>query len=337
MGSITRGKFPHIIDALYSGCSHFEAFQALYLLEQSFECLDAEQELSSMLDLAPAAELTFPAGQLRHLSVQNNGRLRLEFNDLGLYGVSSPLPQFFNDIASRDSFGSQELRAFLDMFNRRLYLLAYLSWKKLNRAESSKECKSLLYRYLNAISGFAEHKGRNDYSGILGGRIKGAQALTDLLQDFLGHPVRVQQNVPQWIRVDERNGLGNGLCLGDNSLIGSQILDVVSQIRIEIGPINMSAAEPFFPQREKAAEINELIGKYIDPAIDIKLILLIQPEAGQHRQLGAKNSLLGWTTCVGNCSGKIHRLNLNIRQQTDNQAKTPQTDNLIEKNMASAA
>ncbi len=335
MGSVTRGKFPHLIDDLYRASSHYEAFQALYLLEQSLDGLNPEEEIAAVIDLAPSAALTFPTGEIRQLAPAGNGKLRVELSSLGLYGTSSPLPQFFNDIASRDCPGNQELRSFLEMFNRRLYLLAYLGWKKLNRAESSGPQSSLICRYLDAISGYAELNGRNDYSGILGGRVKGAQALRDLLADFLGYKVVVQQNVAHWISVEERTGLGNTLALGDNCFIGSRILDVSSQIRIEIGPLSFKEAENYFPQGEKAVEINEMIRKYIDPAIEVSLILLIQPEATRRSRLGDKNVLLGWTTCLGTCAEKIHRLNLNIRQPS---ADVPvNTADNIDKRLASAA
>ncbi len=300
MGTYTRGKLPHLTNDILNHSSSYEVFQAVSLLETSLG-LDSGDEISfqRMISLAPAPEISFPKGDLRRCEVDEQGRFCLELNLLGLYGVDSPLPQYFNDITSRDGDGRDELRAFLEMFNKRLYALCFLAWKKFNLFAGSPGHSTIYHRYLYALSGGAQQDGRFDYAGVLGSRIKSAQGLAATLEDYLGYPVATQENVPIWIELEDPDSLGTDLYLGDNTILGDRIMDVSSKIVITIGPIPIDAAKNLLPGHKQARQLANLVREYLDPAISYEIDLQVTAGEGYHSSLGTETTILGWTCCLG--------------------------------------
>ncbi len=298
MGTYTRGKLPHLTSDIISQGWAYQAFQALYLLETSLDLRDQDEEaLARFVSVAPAAELSFPAGDIRRCVIDSNGRFRLELNLLGFYGVNSPLPQYFNDITSRDGDGHHELRAFLECFNKRLYSLAYLAWKKFNLFEDNNGQASIYTRYLAAISGGADEN--HAYAGILGSRIKSAQGLAATLEDFLGFPTRIQENIPCWIPIEQPSCLGQQLGLGDNTILGEQLMDVGSKIAIFVGPLPIANATELLPGRPLAEQLGKLLREYLDPSISYELELIAIADRDYQTILGNDSSILGWTSCLG--------------------------------------
>lgn len=321
MGTYARGQLPHLTSSILRQSATYTAFQALYHLEASFALRDQDEDaLLRMVSLAPAAEISFPRGELRRCLIDSKGRFRLEFNILGLYGVDSPLPQYFNDITSRDGDGQQELRAFLDMFNKRLYSLCYLGWKKLNLYEDNNGRASIYTRYLQAISGGAQQQGRHDYAGVLGGRIRSASGLAATLADFLRFPAAIQENVPVWIPFAQENGLGHDLRLGDNTMLGSALMEVNSKILVKIGPLPLKAATTLLPGKSKARQLAKLIREYLDPAISYELELIVVAERDYQSSLGNDSAILGWTCCLGQPGTTPNQIRLTTTE-------TPHTDN----------
>jgi type VI secretion system protein ImpH len=312
MGSIARGKFPHLIQDLLKNPSSFDFFQAIHLLETNLggEAVTGDNP-QHYLSIAPAAELSFPAGEIRHCYIDNNDRFRLEVNFMGFYGVDSPLPQFFNDIAAFDIIGSAELRAFLALFNQRLYQLLYSAWKKMNLHASNRFRNSLYCRYLEALyggSGTCHLLGRFDYAGILGNRVKNSRSLADMLKDFIESPVRVQQNIPCWIELEETADLGGKFALGNNSILGNRLMDVNSKILIHIGPMTIRKATKLLPGRPQAETLAHMIREYLDPTIQYDLVMVIQPGEAYTSTLGGDESILGWTACIGQAGDIENRI-----------------------------
>jgi type VI secretion system protein ImpH len=336
MGTIARGKLPHLIEDLLRNPSAYRAFQALYLIETNIgEEADIEDNPQAFISIAPAAEMTFPAGEIRHCRVDERDRYRLELNFMGFYGVDTPLPQFFNDIATFDTPRGAELRGFLELFNQRLYQLLYSAWKKMNLHGSSDTRTSLYCRYLEALyggSGTCHLLGRFDYAGILANRVKNGQSLADMLDDYLHCPVTVKQNIPCWIELEETASLGGELKLGDNAMLGNRLMDVNSKILLRIGPLSSHDAAELLPGRPAAATLAHMIREYLDPALQYDVEMLILPDTGYESVLGGNPSILGWTACLGRAGDTVNRVRLtgeNMDQQrhsSSNRNRNPNRD-----------
>ena len=328
MGSIARGKLPYLIEDLLHNPSAYSAFQALHLIESNLgeEAITGDNS-QGFFDLAPAAEMSFPAGEIRHCRVDDSGRYRLELNVMGFYGVDSPLPQFFNDIAVFDTPRGAELRGFLELFNQRLYHLLYQAWKKMHLHGSSDTHTSLYSRYLEALhggTGSCELLGRFDYAGLLASRVKNGQSLADMLEDFLSFPVVLKQNIPCWIELEETASLGGGLTLGDNSMLGSRLMDVNGKVLIQIGPLPICDAGQMLPGQPFAATLAHLIREYLEPTIQYDVEILMQPDSTYESTLGGEHSILGWTSCLGHAGDAINRIRLpgeSLDQQRQSQRR----------------
>src|SRR5690606_25703824 len=91
------------------------------------------------------------------------------------------------------------------------------------------------------------------YAGLLGLRPRGATALEQLIADFFGVPAQVEQFVGAWYPLPRRDqcalGEDDGISnrLGVGSVIGDEIWDQQSRVRIRLGPLARSQYESFLP------------------------------------------------------------------------------------------
>lgn len=332
MGTAARGKFPALIQDLLDHGPDYDFFQAVSLVEA---CCAGPQPLAgglaAPLKLRPAPEISFPAADIRRCRFDAQGRIDFELNFLGLYGVDGPLPHFFLEtVASQDDPG-KVMRAFLDIFNQRLYQLLYLGWKKFN--DHGRQSQSSLYeRYLSAVAGLgaADASGQSlAYAGLMGSRIKNAEGLVGLLNDFLQMPVSIRQHFPCWVRLSNRPALGadgeERLVLGENCTLGDRVLDVSRKILIRIGAVPVSQAVALLPGRERALELGRLIRQYLNPTIEFDIELLVSSEPGPPTRLGIQEAILGWSAGLGEMREGTYRIML--PGSSFNPARTSSTTN----------
>ncbi len=315
MGTAARGKFPALIQDLLEHAPDYDYFQALSLLEAC--CAGPKpgrSGLAAPVKLRPAPEISFPAADIRRCTSDGQGRFDFELNFLGLYGVDGPLPHFFLEAVAGQDDPGKALRAFLDVFNQRLYQLLFLGWRKLN--DHGRMAPGSLYdRYLGALAGGGAGEGQSlAYAGLLGGRVKNAEGLLGLLEDFLRMPVAVRQHQPCWVPLARRPGLGSAgadpLVLGENCSLGDRVLDVSRKILIRIGPISSDQSLELLPGQARAGDLATLIRQYLHPTIEFDLELLIAAEPGPPLQLGRQPAILGWGAPLGERDARNYRIRL---------------------------
>lgn len=304
MGTAARGKHPALIQDLLEHAPAYEFYQALQLVETDASgSRPSLAGVTGQMRLRPATELSFPAGDIRRCSLDEQGRLDFELNFSGLYGVDAPLPHYFLDMVAEGDDPGLVLRAFLDVFNQRLYQLHYLGWKKFH-CHGQQEQSSLYSRYLKALGGADTQPVSESfaYAGLIGSRVKNSQGLSGLLEDYLQMPVGLCQYAPCWVRLEGLPALGGReeLALGENVLLGDRVLDLSRKILIRIGPVSLTAARTLLPGQQGAKELGQLIRQYLDPTIQFDIDLEIRPESGTAAQLGASEVILGWTSWLGN-------------------------------------
>ncbi len=306
MGTAARGKFPALIQDLLENGPSYDFYQGIALMEV---CQGATAPgpggVQGAPRLRPAPEISFPAADIRRCRLDERGRIDFELNFMGLYGVDAPLPHFFLETVAEGDDPGQALRAFLDVFNQRLYQLLYLAWKKF-QAYGPGKGNSLYDRYLTALAGIENPEIQREslaYAGLLGSRVKNSEGLCGLLGDFLQMPVRIRQHVPSWVQLDDQPALGSegadGLVLGENSLLGERVLDVSRKILITIGPVPMGEVRDLLPGGLRTAELGQLIRQYLDLTIDFDIDLQATQEPGPPARLGCQEVILGWTSGLG--------------------------------------
>jgi len=319
MGTTSRRKLPNIIYEVLGKAPKFEFFQAIRLLEDSWHGHGTVRKgLEKWIRMRPASEISFPASDIRRCKLGEDNKFDLQLNFMGLYGVDAAVPNYFTEFIARDDESSEAMRRFLDIFCHRLYSQFYLAWKKYRPFTHLEQKDSPYLHYLAAISGNVVTESDSvemSYCGAIGSRVRSATSLSGVLSDFMGNvPVKIDQFVARWIKLDEQVNLGeagpNALCLGDNTIIGSEVLDVSGKVDIVIGPMKSNEVNGLLPGNERAQELGNLVDRFMDPTMNFDVLLKVEPSDGIGIYLGAKDVVLGWTTVLGTASNSDYDIRL---------------------------
>ncbi|HEB58425.1 MAG TPA: type VI secretion system baseplate subunit TssG [Gammaproteobacteria bacterium] len=308
MAAHIRRKLPDLIEDVIANAPHYEFFQAVRLLELLWEDhgqIDAG--LDSWLRLRPASEISFPAADIRRCQFDDYGRLDMQLNFMGLYGVDAPVPNYFIEYIARDDEHSQVMRDFLDVFTHRMYAQFYLAWKKYRPVMDLESPDCRYVGYLSALSGNALYEDEATelgFSGLMGTRVRGATGLASMLSEYLdGRPVSVTQYVPRWIKLEQDAALGlegeAALNLGDNTILGDEVLDVSGKVDIVVGPVNTDESRALLPGGARARDLAKLMERYLDPTVTFDLVVKVRPETIMAQCLGEEDIILGWSSWLG--------------------------------------
>lgn len=190
-------------------------FQYLHQLESQGIAIET-------VNMQPAASLSFTTKQIKKLQ-QLGDDYQLILTFMGLYGVQSPLPDYFLQQAlfARGAC----LRAFLNLFNQRFYELLYQAWKKSHPIHAQHP----YLHYLQALLGAKELK---PHQLILSNLSRRPRWSLSTMLSFMPWKIRMQQ-VPQWQPISLPTKLGQQQhALGDNVLLGRHLLTNVLQIKL---------------------------------------------------------------------------------------------------------
>ncbi len=314
MAPAVRRQLSALIRDLTDDAAPFEYFQAVRLVETAAAASGSGRGgPGEVVGLRTAADLSFPAADVRRASIGKDGRVVLESAFLGLYGVDAPLPAYFRESVAHEGEAGQCLRSFLDLFGGRFYELLYLAWKK-NRAHLFDDnAANPLEDYLLSLSGVVQGE-RGDlamaYSGVFGRRIKGATALAGMLRDRLGVAARIEEFVPCWVETGAVSSLGrSGMTLGDDALLGERVLDVGRKINIRVGPLSEDRMLDLLPLGNGAGDLRDIVNGYLEPALEYDVIFELEC-ASSERRLGSDPVHLGWTSSLGRSTAALRRIRL---------------------------
>lgn len=235
--------------------------------------------------MSPA--LTFPASEVVGAKSGDGGKppeLTVAF--LGLAGAMGTLPAHYAALAQpRARARKTGLNDFLDIFNHRVIGLFYAAWAKYRLPVAYErhdgEGEDGVTRLLRSLVGLGT-SGLQDrlavadevllhYGGELSRQTRSAVGLQQILSDYLGRPVRVEQFVGQWLDIprDEQTRL-SGLQtsrsghaqLGVDALIGERVWDLEGSIRLEVGPLGYAAFQRLMPGGPDLARLAQLARFY---------------------------------------------------------------------------
>ncbi|MFC1719023.1 type VI secretion system baseplate subunit TssG, partial [Candidatus Poribacteria bacterium] len=213
-------KLSPIVDKLLQRGYRFSFFQAVYILEKVYGDSvppGVEGPLSQeMIRFRARPRLSFPATSICHIekiadrnlqmSARNPETIQMILSFMGLYGVNSPLPQYFSEViisgSEEISEDSEEddggaLRKFLDIFDHRIYSFFYRSWKKYKyHLQFESGAKDRFSKYMLSffglgtpalpdLAGIAADK-LIPYAGILGQQSRCTASLQRMISDHFG-------------------------------------------------------------------------------------------------------------------------------------------------------
>jgi type VI secretion system protein ImpG len=271
--------------------------------------------------IRPPLSLAFPASDVARVE-RDGSDLRITATFLALYGPASPLPNFYTeDLFEEASSDESVVRDFVDIIHQRLYHLYFQCWNKYRLFIRVVEEKNPIDRErLFCLIGLGEKELARSvpdsyamlrYTGLLTQYPRSALGLRTMLRDGLKiKRIRIIRNVKRMVPIppDQRMRMGvSGCRLGMDTVLGSEIADLMGKFRIEIGPLGWDEYNSFLP----GTPLHEKLARYVrfyltDPlAFDLKLILA----AGEAKplRLGDPKARLGLNTwCFsGNTLGEM--------------------------------
>lgn len=312
-----------LADALWEDPTEFGFFQAVRLLER---LNPGRAPVGRFVD--PADEVVrfsvppvirFPPSEIASLEQEEDGRARMAVTFMGLTGPTGVLPyEYTLLVAQRARARDGALAAFLNLFHHRILSLFHRAWEKHRFTIAYEQAdRGQLTRHLLDLIGMGMDAARARaplvedalvfYAGLLGLRPRGATALEQLIADFFGVPAQVEQFVGAWYPLPRRDqcalGEDDGISnrLGVGSVIGDEIWDQQSRVRIRLGPLARSQYESFLPGGDAFEELRRLTRFFSRDELEFEVQLVLARDDVPGVVLGPEDDgaqPLGWMTWI---------------------------------------
>jgi type VI secretion system protein ImpH len=303
-------------DRLFAEPYSFEFFQAVRLLQLFYPnranvgFFHAPSSETVRFGVRPS--LSFPASQLYSLGVDEEGAKPadggvppiMRVNFMGLVGPSGQLPLYYTElVAERTYVRDRTLRDFLDIFHHRAISLFYRAWEKYRFAvPHERDEQNRFSDYLLSVIGLGnpslQHRqllGDDEYlfyGGLLAQQPRSAEGLELMLQDYFGVPVKVEQFLGAWYRLDEdaqcnlEDSRFDSQQLGFGTVVGDEIWDPQSRVRISVGPLTLDRYLDFLPTGTAFQPLRDMVRFYAGDELDFEAQLILKKEETPPCQLG---------------------------------------------------
>ncbi len=329
---------PGVAQQLLAEPHRFEFFQALRILEHMFLGQGAKPDdvVARHLRFQNSLSLGFPAAELESArafssdaepldlaaaidhaaATESIGEVHLTPAFMGLLGTSGALPLHYTEtIAGRETYErDRAARAFLDIFTTRAVALHYGAWKKYRlpmQYELDRRERFLpLALSLGGLGmpGLRDRMldGRGDifdqavayYAGAIRQRPVSVVMLRQILSEYFGVAVQIEQFVGAWYQVPEaqRSRLGmTNAGLGTTALAGDRVWQRDLRMGLQIGPLDRAEFDDFLPGGAAAASLTKWLALLTGSVLEYEVRLLIRAEDVRPAGLVASDGVrLGW-------------------------------------------
>jgi type VI secretion system protein ImpH len=260
--------------------------------------------------------LAFPPSQIDSIDWDGDVPV-MAVNFMGLTGPMGVLPRVYTElILSRVRSRDRTPADFFDIFNHRMISLFYLAWEKYRSAVAyERDGEDRLSKYLMALIGLGTEGLQNRmvvrddsllyYAGLLSLQPRSAVAVRGVLQDYFGVPLEVEQFVGAWQPLGEADqcDLGSGATLssqlGVGTVVGDEIWDQQSRIRLKLGPLTQEQYLAFLPGGAAYEPLRALARFVCGADLEIEVQLILQRPVVPRCKLGdydLAGPRLGWFT-----------------------------------------
>ncbi|MGH7868349.1 MAG: type VI secretion system baseplate subunit TssG [Candidatus Dormibacteraceae bacterium] len=315
-------KYSAVEDFLREDSCSFEFFQAVRLLEH----LDGDRQPVGLFSdpdrevvrFQVNSSLGFPPSQIRGIRWTEGRAPRMIVNFMGLTGPMGVLPYCFSElIIERVRAKDTSLQAFLDIFNHRAISFFYRAWEKYRfpvayeRGERDQFSHHLLDLMGLGTEGLQNRQRLLDdslvyYCGLLAAQPKSAAALEQVLNDYFDVPVEIDQFAGAWYKLDSDSqcDLDDAAAsisgqLGVGAVVGDEIWDQQSRVRIKIGPLGLHQYQDFLPEGTAFEPLRALVRFLTNDEFEFEVQLIMKKEEVPPCELGAEGDAaprLGWVT-----------------------------------------
>lgn len=315
---------PGLVSTFRDNPPAFEFFQAMRLLRILHPDRrpvggfgDPKHEVVRLL---ANPRISFPASEIQAFKEGDDGPHEMTVNFMGLTGPQGVLPLYYSTLVQqRVAARDHALKSFLDLFHHRMISLFYRAWEKSHLvAGYEKDRRDKLTRLLLDLVGVGGESVQDRlgipgesllfYAGVLGPAQRSAAALRQLVEDYFGVPTEVEQFVGGWhpISESERTGLGDDAVgpaaqLGVGAVVGDELWDPQSRVRIRLGPLSRARYDSFLPTGRAYGDLQALTRFFGDDQLDFEVQLVLAKEDVPPLELGAETesaAALGWGTWI---------------------------------------
>jgi len=260
--------------------------------------------------------LSFPPAEIQSLEFDKQGQALLRTNFLGFLGANGVLPTPYTALAiERMLARDNTIRDFVDIFQHRMMSLFYRAWEKFAFTVPYErgDPDSVTPRLYDLVGmGTGALRGRQAlpdpaliaYAGLFGQFPRSASALEQIISDYFDVPVEVETFAGTWRKLDpsswSRLGDGNsrGEQLGAGTVLGDEVWDEQSLVRIRLGPLSLARYQQFLPVAGSRAirELYALKRFFCGDEVDVEVQLVLKREEAPRVGLGTEGipPRLGW-------------------------------------------
>ena len=308
-------------DRLFAEPYCFEFVQAVRLLRLLYPNRNSvglfQPPRSELVRFGVRPSLSFPASEIHELEQRPDAPPVMRVNFMGTVGPLGILPLYYTElVAERLAARDRTLRDFLDIFHHRVISLFYRAWQKyrflvgFEQGEGDNFSQYLLDIIGLGTGGLRDRQEVDDqsllfYAGLLAQQPRSAEGLELVLRDYFGVPVQVEQFLGAWYRLDldsqcDLNDFASeSRQLGFGSVVGDEIWDPQSRIRVVLGPLPLQQYLDFLPSGTAYRPLRNLVRFYSGDEFDFEAQLILKREEAPGCQLGASGEAapqLGWVS-----------------------------------------
>jgi type VI secretion system protein ImpH len=263
--------------------------------------------------------LYFPASAIQTLEERPGACPVMRINFMGLVGPLGVLPNYVTElVAARLREKDRALLEFVDIFDHRLTSFFYQAWEKSHFTVAyERDRNDPVTSSLFALVGFGTPglRGRQPvedesfiyYAGVFGLMPKSPLALEAVLSDYFDIPVEVEPFIGVWRTLAEPDHCTFGaepsesIMLGGGAVVGEEIWDQQSRVRLKLGPLTNAQYRNFLPTGAAWPELKALVRSFCgnDLEFEVQLILRRQDVPAMVLQDPSENGIcLGWDTWI---------------------------------------
>ncbi|MDR2093749.1 MAG: type VI secretion system baseplate subunit TssG, partial [Azoarcus sp.] len=145
---------------------------------------------------------------------------------------------------------------------------------------------------------------KNYMAGHLVRLTRNPEGLAAILRGFFGCPFRIQEWMPQWLRLHEKDLSYLGLetpasRLGRGAICGVSALDLQHRFRIHAGPLKLAEYMAFLPGSKFFRPLRDWVRNYVSQEFSWDVRLVLRHDEIPATRLGVGACMLGWTTWLG--------------------------------------
>ena len=238
---------------------------------------------------------------------------RMVVNFFGLLGTNGPMPlpitEYVHDRLHNHK--DKTLASFLNVFHHRMISLFYRAWACNQQNVSHDRTEEDRFAiYIGSLFGIGEDSLRNrdavpdvaklHYSGRLVCQTRNAEGLREILQDYFGIAVCIEQFIGQWIDIPQEHycRLGESVenaKLGSTLVIGSRFWECQQKFRIKFGPMHFSEYQRMLPGGDSIRRLTAWVKNYVGDELSWEIQLILSAVEVPAVCLG-KMGQLGWST-----------------------------------------